>query len=175
VFLLGQAGIPFTTGVLAKLAVVEAAVEAHSVWLAGIAMVSAVVAAFFYLGLVRLMWAAPAADAPVAGAPAGAMASVGAATASMQPAERVSAGALASPVGTAAGQVSGSAAGSPAGAGSTSGEEAGSTSEETEEPALSTPLGVGIAIALCAGVTVVFGVIPAPLLDFAHQATLLIR
>jgi hypothetical protein len=30
-----------------------------------------------------------------------------------------------------------------------------------------------VAISLCAGFTVVFGIIPEPIIDFAHQATLL--
>jgi hypothetical protein len=34
---------------------------------------------------------------------------------------------------------------------------------------------VATAIGLCVGVTVLFGVWPAPLLDFAHQATLLLH
>ncbi len=32
-----------------------------------------------------------------------------------------------------------------------------------------------VAIAVCLGVTVVFGVWPAPLVNFAHQATLLLQ
>ena len=35
------------------------------------------------------------------------------------------------------------------------------------------PALAGLAIALCTGVTVLFGVWPQPLIDFAHQATLL--
>ena len=49
VFLLAQAGIPFTTGFLAKFQVVAASVDVHSYALAVVAMVSAAVAAFFYL------------------------------------------------------------------------------------------------------------------------------
>jgi hypothetical protein len=32
-----------------------------------------------------------------------------------------------------------------------------------------------LAIGLCVAVTVVFGIIPGPVVDFAHQATLLLR
>jgi hypothetical protein len=35
------------------------------------------------------------------------------------------------------------------------------------------PLLTTVSISLCVGFTVVFGIIPGPILDFAHQATLL--
>ena len=54
--LLGQTGIPFTTGFLAKLYVISAAVSAHSYALAVIAMLSAAIAAAFYLRLIFLMY-----------------------------------------------------------------------------------------------------------------------
>ncbi|MDQ4069336.1 MAG: NADH-quinone oxidoreductase subunit N [Actinomycetota bacterium] len=70
VFLLAQAGVPFTSGFLAKFYVISAAVEAGSYALAIIAMLAAVVAAFFYLRLIVVMYmgedeALPGAD-PVA-------------------------------------------------------------------------------------------------------------
>jgi NADH-quinone oxidoreductase subunit N len=49
VFLLAQAGVPFTSGFFAKFYVINAAVDAGSVWLAVIAMVSTVISAFLYL------------------------------------------------------------------------------------------------------------------------------
>jgi NADH-quinone oxidoreductase subunit N len=55
--LLAQAGVPFTTGFFAKFYVVQAATEAHSYWLAIVAMVSAVIAAFLYLRIVLAMYA----------------------------------------------------------------------------------------------------------------------
>ncbi len=55
VLLLAQAGAPFTTGLWAKLQVVLAAVD-HAVPLAVIAMISAAVAAFFYLRVAVLMY-----------------------------------------------------------------------------------------------------------------------
>ena len=57
VLLLAQAGAPFTTGLWAKLQVVFAAVGAGEVPLAVIAMVSAAVAAYFYLRVAVLMYA----------------------------------------------------------------------------------------------------------------------
>ena len=66
VLLLAQAGAPFTTGLWAKLQVVLAAVDANSVPLAVIAMVSAAMAAFFYLRVAVLMYssASPGAVSP---------------------------------------------------------------------------------------------------------------
>jgi NADH-quinone oxidoreductase subunit N len=55
-FLLAQAGIPFTAGFYAKLYAVEAAVDGDTAWLAIVAMLSAVIAAFLYLRLVVTMW-----------------------------------------------------------------------------------------------------------------------
>jgi NADH-quinone oxidoreductase subunit N len=62
VFLLAQAGVPFTTGFIAKFAVIQAAVEVESYAIAVIAMVAAVVAAFLYLRIMVTMWAADPAD-----------------------------------------------------------------------------------------------------------------
>ena len=61
VFLMAQAGVPFTTGFLAKFYVISAAVESRSYALALIGMLSAVIAAFFYLRLVIVMYSPPAA------------------------------------------------------------------------------------------------------------------
>ncbi|HEX2065054.1 MAG TPA: NADH-quinone oxidoreductase subunit N [Acidimicrobiales bacterium] len=56
VFLMAQAGVPFTTGFLAKFLVISAAVESRSYELALIGMLAAAVAAFFYLRVVGLMY-----------------------------------------------------------------------------------------------------------------------
>jgi NADH-quinone oxidoreductase subunit N len=58
VLLLAQAGVPFTTGFFAKFGVIAAAVDAHSYWLAVVAMVTAVVSAFVYLRVVVAMYLA---------------------------------------------------------------------------------------------------------------------
>ena len=62
VFLLAQAGVPFTTGFIAKFGVIQAAVEERSYAIAVIAMVAAVVAAFLYLRIMVSMWLSPAAE-----------------------------------------------------------------------------------------------------------------
>ena len=56
ILLLSQAGAPFTTGFFSKFYVLQAAIEAHSYALAVIAMLSAAIAAFFYLRVVLLMF-----------------------------------------------------------------------------------------------------------------------
>jgi NADH-quinone oxidoreductase subunit N len=72
ILLLAQAGVPFTSGFVAKLSVISAAAESRSYWLAIVAMVSAVVAAFAYLRVVVAMYFGDAdtdsaGDAPVMG------------------------------------------------------------------------------------------------------------
>ncbi len=62
VLLFAQAGIPFTSGFLAKFRVIVAAVDSGSYVLAGIAMLTAVIAAVLYLRIVVSMFLA---DGPV--------------------------------------------------------------------------------------------------------------
>jgi NADH-quinone oxidoreductase subunit N len=63
IFLLSQAGVPFTTGFIAKFSVIQAAVEEDSYVLAVIAMVTAVIAAVLYLRITASVWlAAPETD-----------------------------------------------------------------------------------------------------------------
>ena len=47
------------------------------------------------------------------------------------------------------------------------------TDEVSERGAVPVPVLTWVAIGLCVGFTVVFGIIPEPILNFAHQATLL--
>jgi NADH-quinone oxidoreductase subunit N len=55
-FLFAQAGVPLTSGFFAKFYVITAAVDGGSTWLAIIAMLSAVVAAFLYLRIIVSMY-----------------------------------------------------------------------------------------------------------------------
>jgi NADH-quinone oxidoreductase subunit N len=158
ILLLAQAGAPFTTGLWAKLQVVLAAVSAGAVPLAVIAMVTAAIAAFFYLRVAVLMYASPATgNEPSENAPA-----------PVEIASRPEPGLSnwATPDG-----VSGTItalnsdlllADAPAEA----------TGEETPS-VVPVPVLTVVAIGLCVAVTVVFGIIPAPLLDFARHASLL--
>lgn len=73
VFLLAQAGVPFTSGFLAKFGVIQAAVDAGSWPLALVAMVSSVITAYVYLRIVLSMYDAEGAeDGPRVPVPAGA-------------------------------------------------------------------------------------------------------
>lgn len=65
VFLLAQAGVPFTSGFLAKFYVIGAAVDARSFWLGLVAMLSSVISAYAYLKVVLAMYG----EEPDEGAP----------------------------------------------------------------------------------------------------------
>jgi len=56
VLLLAQAGVPLTSGFVAKFGVIRAAVSTESYVLAVLAMVSAVIAAYLYLRIMVSMW-----------------------------------------------------------------------------------------------------------------------
>ncbi|MEM9034181.1 MAG: NADH-quinone oxidoreductase subunit N [Actinomycetota bacterium] len=56
VLLLAQAGVPFTSGFIAKFLAIRSAAEAESWALAIVAMVMAVVATYFYLRIIVSMW-----------------------------------------------------------------------------------------------------------------------
>ncbi len=87
ILLFAQAGVPFTSGFFAKFGVINAAIDARSFWLAIIAMISAVIAAFLYLRIVVAMFLADAeagdtegeavADEREIPLPAGAMVAIG--------------------------------------------------------------------------------------------------
>jgi len=64
VFLLAQAGVPLTSGFIAKFGVIQAAVKVDSYAIAIIAMLSAVVGAFVYLRIIVSMWLEDADDTP---------------------------------------------------------------------------------------------------------------
>ena len=105
VFLMAQAGVPFTSGFLAKFYVISAAVDRHSYALAIIAMLGAAVAAFFYLRVIVLMYGPPA--------------------------------------------------------------------EGDEQTSIPVPRSAGIALGIALAFTLVVGILPAPVIDFARHATLL--
>ncbi len=62
VLLLAQAGVPLTSGFIAKFGVIGAAVEQESYVIAVIAMLAAVIAAFLYLRIMVTMWLFDATD-----------------------------------------------------------------------------------------------------------------
>ena len=109
VLLLAQAGIPFTTGFLAKFYVISAAVEGRSYSLALIGMLSSVVAAFFYLRITVLMYMSSDED----------------------------------------------------------------KAEEAQTEPLSIPPSMGVVLGVSVAFTIAFGLLPAPVIDFARDAILL--
>ncbi len=170
VFLLAQAGVPFTTGFLAKFQVVAASVDAHSYVLAVVAMVSAAIAAFFYLRLVVTMYS-----------PVGAIADR--ASDAIDPSISALLGgdpaadpdAMIDPDGIRTGVAVEGVTEEP------SEPEGISLAIMTEAPpgptvvdrVVQVPTLTWAAIGLCVAFTVVFGIIPGPIINFAHQATLL--
>jgi NADH-quinone oxidoreductase subunit N len=71
VLLLAQAGVPLTSGFLAKLYVIQASVQAGQYPLAIIAMLAAAIAAFFYLRVALLMYGGSPEVSPAAGTAGG--------------------------------------------------------------------------------------------------------
>lgn len=147
VLLLAQAGVPFTTGFFAKFYVVSSAVGRGQYVLAILAMLSAAVAAFFYLRVAIFMYSPPPTDAvvppptdAVVPAPAGGVSTPGAPGSGTAGLAVLGGLALAAP---------------------------------PETGPITIPPGVGIAIAICLTFTIVFGVAPAPLIHFARHAHLL--
>ena len=154
VLLLAQAGAPFTTGFLAKFTVVAAAVDVHSYALAVIAMASAAVAAFFYLRVVVAMYSPVGAVGDLSDRDGGELN----ANPTLVP----------SPANVPVSEHG-------------QNDVVASLSVLTEGPPTSAvadrmvrvPGLTAVAIGLSVGFTIVFGIIPGPIVDFAHQATLL--
>jgi NADH-quinone oxidoreductase subunit N len=154
VLLLAQAGAPFTTGFLAKFTVVAAAVDIHSYALAVIAMASAAVAAFFYLRVVVAMYS-----------PVGAVGDLSDLDAGELNAGPIS---VASPA-----NVPVSGHGQNDAVASLSVLTEGPPTPAVADRMVRVPGLTTVAIGLSVGFTIVFGIIPGPIVDFAHQATLL--
>ncbi len=152
VLLLGQAGAPFTTGFLAKFGVVGAVVATRGYVLATIAMLSAAVAAFFYLRVAVTMFSpvGEVGDAPDRSPGDGT--ADGAAPAPQMGADVSGNGAVASLV---------------------------VLTDDPPAPAvegrgrIAVPGLTAVAVGACVAFSIVFGIVPGPILDFAHQATLL--
>ncbi len=182
VLLLAQAGAPFTTGLWAKVQVVFAVVDVGDVPLGVIAMVTAVVAAYFYLRVAVLMSAGGGRGEPEGGTAGSAEPAV---ERGMVGGGLIKAATVGDGGGTGDGD-GGSAEGglewaTPAaatGAVTTLNDQILLADEEREDGTgapekVPVPALTGLAIALCTGVTVLFGVWPQPLIDFANHATLL--
>ena len=200
VLLLAQAGAPFTTGLWAKVQVVFAVLDSGAnnatglsmgtaVPLAVIAMVTAVVAGYFYLRVAVLMYAGGGLG-ELEGAAAGGSAElgydesmVGGGTITATAPPEIPDEGVAVPVAerTTAGGFGWATPASAAGSVTTLNEQILLADEGTEDEAQDTigpepvevPVLGAVAIGVCTGVTVLFGVWPQPLIDFANHATLL--
>jgi NADH-quinone oxidoreductase subunit N len=169
IMLIAQAGIPFTTGFLAKLEVISASVGARSTPLAVIAMVSAAIAAFFYLRVVLFMYLPAGAGAEsdtaiAAGLAAGAHADGGD--------EGLDGGRVLDGGGRTGIRLAGVQTRTVSAAERVATATVQATADKEAAPTSHTVL---VAIGLCVGLTVLFGLWPAPLVDFAHRATLLLH
>jgi NADH-quinone oxidoreductase subunit N len=174
VLLLAQAGAPFTTGLWAKVEVVFAADAAGYVPLGVIALLTAAVAAYFYLRVAVLMYAGGGLGEVEGGTSGSADPGVVHVGDGSGPGEPGGGHTLA--LDTAMERV---APQDVSVAVTTLNEQILLEDEQPEERAPEPPAEVkvpalsGIAIWVCVGVTVLFGVWPQPLIDFANNATLL--
>jgi NADH-quinone oxidoreductase subunit N len=166
VLLLGQAGVPFTTGFLAKFEVVAAAEATRAYVLAAIAMVSAAVAAFFYLRVAVTMFSPVGSVGDLVD---GADSAGGGGRAD----DRAGDGGIGDDrAGDGPGAPTSGGAGAPVSSLQVL-TDAPPLESVTERGPVAVPTLTWLAIGLSVGFTVVFGIIPGPILDFAHQATLL--
>jgi NADH-quinone oxidoreductase subunit N len=182
VLLLAQAGAPFTTGLWAKLQVVFAAIDpgnlpsglglSAAIPLATIAMVTAVVAAYFYLRVAVLMYSGGGLGEVEGG-------TTGSGALSL-PSDMTAGGLIEMAQPAAVEPAAAQDWGSPAAVSSavtTINEQILLADEQEARPAEPEPVDVpvvaAIAIGLCTGATVLFGFWPQPLIDFANHATLL--
>ncbi len=158
VLLLGQAGIPFTTGFLAKFEVVGSVVAVHSYVLAVVAMASAAIAAFFYLRVAVTMFS-----------PVGMVGDLG-------PGDSPDSAPDTAPDGEPTDGYGGLEGDGSDGAVSSLQvlTDAPPAAEVVERGVVPVPGLTTVVIGVTVAFSVVFGVIPGPILDFAHQATLLL-
>jgi NADH:ubiquinone oxidoreductase subunit 2 (subunit N) len=182
VFLLAQAGVPFTSGFLAKFYVISAAVQRGQYPLAIIAMLAAAVAAFFYLRVALLMYSSDPSEAtgeaPILGVEG--PEEDNALTAGLQPiASLDSRPAPVQALGTGAATVTAAPAQAPA---TVTAEAAMSETATAPAPVVlleappagpvSIPFYVGLVLAVSVAFTIFAGVTP-PIITLAREATML--
>jgi NADH-quinone oxidoreductase subunit N len=175
VLLLAQAGAPFTTGLWAKLQVVFAVVDAGYVPLGVIAMVTAAIAAYFYLRVAVLMYAGGGLGEPEAGVGSALAPSTEAAAPTGDVTvghEDVMAAPVEQPIVAAAAEETTAAAVTTLNEQILLADDQPQTVDELPT-AVPVPALSALSIGVCTGVTVLFGVWPQPLIDFANHATLL--
>lgn len=157
-FLLSFAGIPLTAGFTGKFAVFSAAVGGGATVLAVVGVLASAAAAFFYVRVVVLMFfTSPAGDPRERDELHGAEAASGAGTADR----------AAEPGTTGAGETA--LAGTGAGAATATIEAARTSTTVVASEGLTT-----VAVAICAVLTLVLGVVPGPVLEVVADAARLL-
>jgi NADH-quinone oxidoreductase subunit N len=161
--LLAQAGVPFTSGFLAKFYVIQAAVDRGQYSLAVIGMLAAAIAAFFYLRVGLLMYASPVEEAAGDAAEAAG-------------GDELDSTELAG-LAPLAGDGDGNGAADRGGDGAPPATETGAagTAVALMEPPsgpVRIPLTMTITLAVCVAFTIFAGV-SSPVIDFAKQATMI--
>ncbi|GEA86364.1 NADH-quinone oxidoreductase subunit NuoN [Cellulomonas cellasea] len=158
-FLLSFAGIPLTAGFTGKFAVFSAAVGGGATALAVVGVLASAAAAFFYVRVIVLMFfTSPATDARDRDGLRGAEAASGGSTAQV-------------PAASAA-----TGAGEPATAGASTGGAVAATLEaaRTTTTVVASEGLTTVAVAICAVLTLVLGVVPGPVLDVVADAARLL-
>jgi NADH-quinone oxidoreductase subunit N len=156
--LLAQSGVPFTTGFLAKFNVISAAIGARSYPLAVLSILTAVAGAFYYLRLVLLMYSTPGEELDQLG-----------------PVELDEDGEILDADYDADYDVDETDVGDvdEAGAATLTRVETMVAVEEIEPDDLELPGGTVLVLVLTSAFTVIFGLLPGPIIDFADKARLL--
>ena len=170
ILLLAQAGVPLTSGFLAKFYVIQAAVNKGQYPLAVIGMLAAAIAAFFYLRIALLMYSSPSAEAsePTDGILTAGLTESGTIHHGLTNRLLASAG---------MGQEADVPAGASPGPGAVAAAAAGNGGAEATallppaEGKVDVPPAMGLVIAVCAVFTVFAGVVPW-IVDLARHATL---
>jgi NADH-quinone oxidoreductase subunit N len=176
--LVAQAGVPLTTGFSAKFDVIVAAVDARNYALAILAMVAAVIVAFFYLRLVVAMYSGSGVGEPAGETDSDDLLPPSPALEPAQVREPV----LVGGVGLASGEVAAALAAEARATGPARPVPAGARLDPhvptpvvervTNQLALRWP-GATIGVVVAVVFTLAFGFFPAPLVDFARHALLL--
>lgn len=166
ILLLAQAGVPLTSGFLAKFYVIQASVNKGQYPLAVIGMLAAAIAAFFYLRIALLMYSSPSADAsePTDGALTAGLSDGGMGDTRLTDRLLASAGMPTTQEGVPAGASAGPGAVATTGA-------ASAALLPPPQGKVDVPPAMALVIAVCAVFTVFAGVVPW-IVDLARHATL---
>jgi NADH-quinone oxidoreductase subunit N len=174
-FLLAQAGIPLTSGFLAKFYVIQAAVAKGQYALAIIGMLAAAIAAFFYLRVGILMYSSPQVDEATEPTDGTVAAGLSERVRALAATDGEPSGEIPQPVGAGLSNGPGAmaaSAGAPSGAVAAGVATVEATFEAPAEGKIEIPYTVGIVLAICVAFTIFAGV-SSPIVNLARHATLI--